>query len=271
VVEIPANLTESQNYPSQLCGFGQFRLLAPAVFGGPSTCPNGGAKLFNKCFQPVIVNADGSFTADCLARRFPVQGIGGAGMDGRAYNLVSKNANGTYRSDNLGRLITGAFYRVHTTETIAAGAQTCRRSSATDQIGCLVQANPCSIGFAGREATTVVAGAVLGLSVNGLPPTQANIENLINTPSAADDYPLARKLYFNSIKGFQDPLLRDGEYELARCMGRRGLLATVATNRGFIPVPGGVRCEDFAENTLCPGAPANVNACADNPPDLFAP
>jgi hypothetical protein len=259
-VEIPANLSEAQNYPTQLCGFGQFRLLQPALFGGPSVCPNGLGKLFNKCFQPVIVDAAGNASADCLARRFPVQGIGANGMDGRAYNLPSKNPNGTYRTDNLGRFVTGAFYRVHTTETIAAGAQVCRKGSATDQIGCLTQANPCSIGFAGREAA---------LSVNGLPPTVANIEALVLTASTADDYVLSRKLYFNTLKGFQDPLLRDGEYELARCMGRGSLVGPVANNRGFVAVPGGVRCEDFNES-VCPGAPANVNACGDNPPDLLS-
>jgi hypothetical protein len=198
-----------------------------------------------------------------------VQGIGANGMDGRAYNLVSKNPNGTYRTDNLGRFITGAFYRVHTTETVAAGAQVCRRSSATDQIGCLSQANPCSIGFAGREATAVVPG-ITGLTINGLPPTQANIEALVTTASTADDYPLARKLYFNSIKGFQDPLVRDGEYELAKCMGKSSLVGPIALNRGFVQVPGGVLCEDF-NGTVCPGAPANVNACADNPADLLSP
>ena len=270
VVEVPANLSETANYPTQLCGFGQFRLLAPALFGGPTICPNGQAKLFNKCFQPVINNPDGTFTAECLARRFPVQGIGGAGMDGRAYNLVVKNANGTYRTDNLGRHITGAYYRVHTSATVAAGAQTCRRSSSTDQIGCLVQANPCALGFAGREATTVVPGAITGLSLRGLAPTQGNIENLVSTASTADDYPLARKLYFNSIRGFQDPLLASGELELARCMGRRGAMSAVATARGFVPVPGGVICEDFPENTAC-GAATNVDACADNPAGLITP
>ena len=131
VIEIPANLTAAQNYPTTLCGLGQFRFVAPAVFMGPTICPNGQPKLFNKCFQPVINDASlpGGFTADCVARRFPVQGIGGSTIpDGRAYNLNAKNANGTYRTDNLGRHITGAFYRIHTTAVVAAGAATCQRA-----------------------------------------------------------------------------------------------------------------------------------------------
>jgi hypothetical protein len=268
VIEIPANLSAAQNYPTQLCGPGQFRFVAPALFGGPTTCPNGQPKLFNKCFQPVINNPDGSFTADCLARRFPVQGIGGATIpDGRAYNLFSKNANGTYRNDNLNRTIVGAFYRLHTTAVIAAGAATCQRTSATDQIGCLTQANPCSIGFAGREASTVVPG-IAGLTVNGLAPTVPNIEALVLTPSTADDYVLARKLWFNSIRGFEHPSLQTGEYELAKCMGRSSLMGPIANNRGFVAVPGGVRCESFSSATCAASA---SDSCTNNPPDLLSP
>jgi hypothetical protein len=271
VIEVPANLTTAQNYPTALCGVGQFRFLAPAVFGGPTTCPNGQPKLFNKCFQPVINDATlpGGFTADCLARRFPVQGIGGSTIpDGRGYNLFAKNANGTYRTDNLGRFITGATYRLHTTAVIATGAQTCTRGSATDQIGCLVQANPCAIGFGGREATTVVPGAIAGLTVNGLADSVANIEALVTTPSTADDYPLARKLWFNTLKGFESADLATGELELAKCMGKSGSLAGIATGRGFVAVPGGVKCEDF-NNATCPASA--TNACANNPADLLSP
>ena len=266
VIEIPTNGTVAQNYPTNLCGVGQFRFLAPATFLGPTTCPNGGPKLFNKCFQPVINDATlpGGFTADCLARRFPVQGIGGAGIpDGRGYNLFSKQANGLYRKDGLNRDIMGAYWRLHSSLTVAAGAQTCQRQSATDQIGCLTQANPCTLGFAGREATTVVPGSIASLTVNGIDDSVPNIENLILTPSTADDYPLSRKLWFNSIKGFEHADLLTGELELARCMSNSASLATIAGNRGFVPVPGGVRCESFTDATNCPAS--TTDSCGNNP------
>ena len=270
VIEIPANLTVAQNYPTPLCGLGQFRFLAPAVFMGPTHCSNGQIKLFNKCFMPVINDPSlpGGFTADCVARRFPVQGIGGSFIpDGRAYNLVAKNPNGTYRTDNLGRHITGAFFRLHQSSVIAAGSQTCQRTSATDQIGCLTQANPCSIGFAGREAAGVAPG-IAALNVNGLAPTVPNIEALVTTPSTADDYVLARKLWFNTIRGFEDPSLAVGEFELARCMGTSSKVGPIASALGFVPVPGGVRCESFTNATCAASA---TDSCTNNPPDLLSP
>ena len=73
-VVVPTMLTRAENYPTRLCDVGKFRFGAPTPFGGPATCPNGLPKLFNKCFQPVAMNPDGSFDSNCIARRFPVQG-----------------------------------------------------------------------------------------------------------------------------------------------------------------------------------------------------
>jgi hypothetical protein len=272
VVEIPANLSVAQNFPTQLCGVGQFRFVQPALFGFTGNCPNGQPRLFAKCFQPVLVGPDGvSFTSDCLPRRFPVQGIGGSTIpDGRGYNLTARNADGSYRRDNLNRFITGAFFRLHTTATVAAGASTCQRTSATDQIGCLTQANPCTIGFAGREGAGVVPG-ITALTVNNLAPSDGNIQNLVLTGSTADDYPLSRKLWFNSIRGFEDPTLATGEYELAKCMGKSASLAGIATGLGFVPVPGGVRCESFTDTSPTGCAASASDSCLNNPPDLLSP
>jgi hypothetical protein len=275
VVEVPGNLTSAQNYPGQLCTLGKFRLLKPANTG-ITTCPNGGGLLFGKCFQPTIENADGTFTADCLARKTPVQGFGGAGMDGRAYNLYSKNADGTYRRDTTNRFVTGAFYRLHTTKVITAGAPVCLQDDATTQIGCLARANGCALGFAGREAETIApAGSVAALTVNGLAPSQANIEHLVTTPTtASDDYPLARKLFFNTIDGFEH--VTGGELELARCFANNAVIGPIVTARGFIPVPGGVQCQDFDETQANPsgvtgcGQASRTDACTNNPSGLPA-
>jgi hypothetical protein len=270
VVEVPGNLTNAQNYPSTLCTLGKFRLLKPANTG-VSVCPNGGGLLFGKCFQPTIEFADGTFTADCLGRKTPVQGFGGAGMDGRAYNLVSKNADGTYRKDTAGRFITGAFYRMHTTKVITVGAPTCTQDGATTQIGCLARADSCAIGFAGREAETLSPlGSVAALTVNGKAPTQANIEALVTTPAdTTDDYPLARKLFFDTIDGFEN--ITGGERELAKCFANSALIGPIMTGRGFIPVPGGVQCQDFNETQANPsggtgcGQAMRTDACTNNP------
>ena len=271
LIEVPGNLTNAQNYASTLCTLGKFRLLKPSTNNSVTTCPNGGGLLLGKCFQPTIENADGTFTADCLGRKTPVQGIGGGGMDGRAYNLASKNADGTYKKDTRNRPITGAFYRLHTTKVIATGQPVCLLDDATVQIGCLARANGCAIGFAGREAESIApAGSVVGLTVFGKAASQANIEALVTTPTdASDDYPLARKLFFSSIAGFEN--VTGGELELAKCFGNSALVAPIITARGFIPVPGGVICQDFDERQANPtggtgcGQAARTDACTNNP------
>ena len=273
VVEVPGNLTGAQNYPGQLCSLGKFRLLKPANTG-ITVCPNGGGLLFGKCFQPTIENPDGTFTADCLPRKTPVQGFGGAGMDGRAYNLTSRNADGTYRRDTANRFITGSYYRLHTTKVTNPGAPVCLQDDATAQIGCLSRANGCALGFAGREAMSLSpAGSVVGLNVDGKAPSQANIEALVTTPTnAADDYPLARKLFFNTVNGFEN--VNGGELELARCMANNALVGPIVTARGFVAVPGGVQCADFNESVANPagatgcGKPARTDACTNNPAGL---
>lgn len=275
VVEVPGNLTNVQNYPGQLCSLGKFRLLKPATTG-ITVCPNGGGLLFGRCFQPTIENTDGTFTADCLARRTPVQGFAGGGMDGRAYNLTSKNADGTYRRDTRNRFVTGAFYRLHTTKVITAGAPVCLQDDATTQIGCLSRANGCALGFAGREAGTLPpAGSIVDLTVNGMAPTQANIEALVTTPNdPSDDYPLARKLFFSTVVGFEN--VTGGELQLAKCFANNALIGPIVTGRGFIPVPGGVQCQDFNETVANPsggtgcGQPTRTDACLNNPAGIPA-
>jgi len=261
-VEVPADLSVAALYPSVACSPGKFLLMRPAT-SGITTCPNGLGLLFGKCFQPYQDLGGGAFNAHCIALRTPVQGFGANGMNGRAYNNFVKNADGSYAKDNINRFITGAYYRIHTSRVMAGGGTTCTKSSSTDQIGCLVQASPCSLGFAGREAANQ-AGS-LALMVNGITPTQANIEHLVTTPAdATDDYPLARKLYLNTLLGFGDPLVKDGELELAKCFSNNTIMNAVVSSRGFIPVPGGVLCEDFNEQSKC-GAASNANACASNP------
>jgi hypothetical protein len=153
----------------------------------------------------------------------------------------------------------GSFHRIHSIRSLAVPAVTCRASSATDQIGCLVQASPCSIGFAGRSA--VIAGTV-ALNLDGSPPADICIQNRT--------YPLQRKLYLNTVDGFG--ALGGDHARLAACFATQA--PAVATALGFVPLGGPVCCEDYDEaQTGCPGV-VNSNACAGNPPpipDAFCP
>jgi hypothetical protein len=271
VIEVPGNLTNAQNYPTTQCQLGKFRLLKPSTNNSVTTCPNGGGLLLGKCFQPTIENTDGTFTADCLARKTPVQGIGGSGMDGRAYNLASKNADGTYRKDTANRPVTGAFYRLYTAHTVVSGAGVCLQDDSTDQIGCVARGNGCAVGYAGREAEVLApTGSVVALTVNNKAPTQANIEALVTTPTnTSDDYPLARKLFFSTVVGFEN--VTGGELELAKCFASNATMTPIITARGFIPVPGGIICQDFNETQANPtggtgcGQATRTDACTNNP------
>jgi ABC-type phosphate transport system substrate-binding protein len=260
VVLVPENAAiQPFIYPTELCSAGRSRLLSPGP--GVTRCPNGKNTLFGKCFQPTRESPGGVFTANCVARQSPpiFTQVG----DGRAYNLIVKNATGVYQKDGSNRNVTGAFYRLHTT-TAAAGSTPCTSTNSTEQIGCLVQASPCSIGFAGREAAPPAQSVVRGLSVRGIAPTNTAIENLVTTPDPSDDYPLARKLYLTTLNGFESTTLDTGEKQLALCMANASIINPIMTANGYLPIPGGVRCEDFNEST-CAGAPANANACANNP------
>jgi hypothetical protein len=140
-----------------------------------------------------------------------------------------------------------AFYRIHSTSagqscvnpsaaTLLADAQVrCQQFDATRQIGCLVQ-DPfiCHVGFAGREAAdSILSPAItLGepLSVGGVDPTVASIQNLVS--GAGPAYPLSRKLYYNSIVGFGNGRLTDpagpattyeeAQYNLYKCIADQG-------------------------------------------------
>jgi ABC-type phosphate transport system substrate-binding protein len=122
--------------------------------------------------------------------------------------------------------------------TIATG---CTEETDTNQIGCLVKANPCSLGFAGREAADDGGTfANVSLRVNSIQPTNANVENL--STGGLPVYPLSRKLWFNSftdpVVGFLSPNLTADELLLSQCMGLPGLCTTDADCTGTLPPAG---------------------------------
>jgi hypothetical protein len=192
----------------------------------------------------------------------------------------------------------GAFNRIHQVQTMVphAGAVGCQFIDMTDQIGCLVSADPCSIGFAANEAahwqaqtngyTTAAAdGAGFwltnALTVAGVAPSAQSVQAL-GTPG---EYPLARKLYFNTLFGFGNIAAEDGgtsgtgttndptaqnEITLAQYESDGGFINPILQGYGFFPVGSGSPmganspfCEDFNEQTVC-GAASNTNGCTNN-------
>jgi hypothetical protein len=185
--------------------------------------------------------------------------------DGRVYNLHlyfldSTDGKIKYRTIKRGSVdvpVQSAFYRIHTTRTLSGtGAGGCTENTATKQIGCLVQASPCSIGYAGGEAKdTLPIGTAVAFKVNTLEPTKACIRKLINSGTP---YPISRQLYFNTMAGFEN--VTGQELELTKCFagnptGGLAALETIITDRSFITrgdvgdpkrAPG---CVDFQQQT----------------------
>jgi ABC-type phosphate transport system substrate-binding protein len=217
-------------------------------------------------------------------------------FDGRVYNLHPHNATGgayvtqqyTYSGAHTppvpasgGRQVVGAFYRMHETRTAVAGFSSCvgdnccSQDDSTDQIGCLVGANPCSIGFAGenalnQEVATVpdaggasVPRTTFGTSINGIEKATACVLN--------GSYPLSRFLYLTTMSGFNaSGGVTGDELELAKCYSGNGLSGTtisaLVNAEGFQAIP--IGCKSFDEtsaSTGCTGAAPATNSCANNP------
>jgi hypothetical protein len=310
----PPALTTSERYPVLPCEDTRDFEFGPAPTrptGDPVRCPNGDAPQDGKCLLPTRT-AGAGFAFDCLnnglnspAAIFDADGNGsdypdapttdGRGdADGRAYNLILRAADGSVRTiarpnpvalGTMNLPVVGAFYRIHSSRSglpaPASTTQVCAtQDDATDQIGCLAQKSLCSIGYAGGGAITNNPGTVAAL-VNGVQATPATVQALVAGGTA---YPLSRKLYLNSLRGFENLLTssdpsgdagKDAELDLAECYANLpfSTFASVGTSQiniaspafGFVPLPGATPkalCEDF-NGTACTDA-TNTDACENN-------
>ena len=234
--------------------------LVPSAADGDSQCINGRNNL------PAVVDP-------------PIPSL--VATDGRVYNLhmYGPGSTPTYKVDievgkapgSLGdRQIVGDFARIHSTRTMSATGPTCPGTSgsgrccdkfdSTDQIGCLAAADSCSIGFSGRTALdqTLVTNAgtegVFGASLAGIGNRQECIANVT--------YPLARKVFINSIPGFENATA--AEKALAACFsgnvsGGATQFASLLSAGGLFPLTGGPACQTFVTGSgACAGNPAGI-------------
>jgi ABC-type phosphate transport system substrate-binding protein len=320
----PPTITTAQRYPTIACEDTRDFEFGPAPTrptGDAVRCPNGDAPQDGKCLLPTRTDATqpGGFAFDCLnnglntpaaiydsdtnGSEYPdAPGTDGIlDADGRAYNLILRQPNGAIRTVNrpnpvaLGSMsipVIGAFYRIHSSRSGLASPNHTRvcatQDDATDQIGCLVQLNPCSTGYAGGGAVSNNPGTVAAL-VNGVAPTTTTVQALV---VGGTTYPIARKLYVNSLRGFDSllasndpnaPTGKDAELDLVKCFsnlpfstfGAFGAAQlNVAAPYGFVPLPAPVGggnakalCEDFIDSS-CTGTTGNVDNCKANPADL---
>jgi ABC-type phosphate transport system substrate-binding protein len=322
-ISIPPELTPAQLYPSLPCdpSLGFFNGPAPIrPNGDPVRCPNGDATQDSQCLLPVRADATqpGGVAFDCInppanvpQALFDTDGDGSQfsdapatdgrpDVDGRVYNLILRTADGTIRTENrpdpsrLGVItapIAGAYWRIHSTRSLGLPptgqtSNVCATfNDDTDQIGCLTLASPCSIGYAGRGAISNNPGTVSSL-VNGIDNTPTTIKALVLGGST---YPLARKLYLNTLAGFEtlhnsastaSPNTvagTDAEEEMAKCYATslfNGTINVESANFGFVKLPphaGATAeqplCEDFNGASVCADA-TNTDSCVGN--DLVA-
>lgn len=211
----------------------------------------------------------------------------GTGPDERAFNLDVRvdvsgdNAGGNDEltlGANSGQDWQGhAFYRIHTwdgSDSAPAGACAptgdggncfnamtvvgCQKLDATEQIGCLVARDAAhmnrSLGFAGLQAVTlasvppapVVAGYAFPVSEV---PNAVPLDGVGFKPATLTDYRFTRKLYVNSLIGFENVVNnkyptanaandRGDEADFASCLLTENL-STALTSNGFEATPTG--------------------------------
>ncbi|HEX7480802.1 MAG TPA: hypothetical protein VF331_23575 [Polyangiales bacterium] len=248
-IKIPASVPSNVAHNTNACNFGAFDLvhMPSALQLAGTRCPNGTPQVVLKCLWP----KDASGNYGCLNPAVNSPTIGELKHpDGRVYNLILRSGNN--RDDNIvkdsgGKLVTGAFYRLHETKVMAgSGGVPCQTTTASYQIGCLVQASPCSVGFGGLET---VYGDALALKLGTpdntaeLQPSDATIQRLgAVDPNCtggvlASRYPLARRLWLNSLGGFGDPNMPADQQALAGCFRDRGYVDAILRSNGSTPLP----------------------------------
>lgn len=296
----------SEVYPTTPCS-GSCALL-PVIAGSSLPtgylCPNGTKPIAGRCWVPVIDTTGKDprcLVNDSGERCFGTPGAPGA-MDGRVWNqntmVLSSELPSAYRFagatyqvglDRNNRLLNGSFYKQHMQTPSSYNSRavdanytgTCLQKDDTEQIGCLADADDCSVGYAGREAARTFPGPAVtppappldsnkALFVDSVSPYTTNaLTNLLSGTSPT--YELARRLYLATGPGgvgFAGLPANSGEQMLAQCFSKDSLVGPAITAHGYLAIPatnGGVQCLDYDElksNSQpvvnVPGPPANV-------------
>jgi hypothetical protein len=197
---MPTATPPLKQYPTNFCTTFDFGT-APVVFTcavrGTGTkhtgeCPNGDSLIAGGCLVP-IDGANG--TSQCVASKATVAALQARSLgnpDGRVYNTQMRDGTLTTVSSLIGYAkvpvpsstttidFAGNYGRIHEVESAIGNYSLggCQQLLPTDQIGCLVQTDPCSIGFAGDGARTWGANArVNALRVSQVYPTSTTVAN----------------------------------------------------------------------------------------------
>jgi hypothetical protein len=281
-------------------GTNTFDVFSCALTAGPAGraaggCPNGDTTFGGGCIAATGLD---NVNTLCYAAPTDNQVLGNyTTYDGRIYNLTLTNgtngyttftipsvpASGVAGTTGLALAFAGHYGRIHSQTVIwdkTAGStglankgSICVQQDATDQLGCLVQADPCSVSYAGdnakswgSRATPVVGSNNAALRVNQIASSTGTIRS--------GAYLLWRKIYLNSSLGFDTVNSLSGadagvkaQLELAEFESNTTSITTLLSQYGFFSfgptAPNGTDapfCEDYNEQMLC-AAGSNSNAC----------
>jgi hypothetical protein len=198
-------------------------------YPGFGNCPGGRPRRGGLCLIPVV----SATNPRCINSQTNLPPASAAGTDGRIFNTQPRNPDGTIVAG-----LTSAFYRLHESRTVVGGG--CKQTDATQQIGCLVRADKCAEGYAGREVLAEPAIATVQLASAGGVCTSPTASTIVG-----GSYPLSRKLYLSSLKGFG--AVTGEEADLAACFSDEAKVESAISANNFIPDPfAGIQTENFS-------------------------
>jgi hypothetical protein len=253
------------------------RVANPPGFTG---CPIG-ISIGATCLWPKRSGSAPGTGFDCIVSKANLPASIPAGsVDARAWNLFPRRSNGnpiTYLRGTTNRIMSSAYYRLHMTSQLAAGdrpsvvvgattrTQGCAFANAREQMGCLIEASPCSIGLA-LSATD--PGPACGSAANrrelaletpaggaGVAPAKTMVRRAVDPSGAACAsgagdfdirYPLSRPLWLCTLDGLPSPAgvgtttgAQSVNYvsqqgALAQCFRDRAIVDEAANAVGFI-------------------------------------
>ena len=283
-VEPSSDLTQAQAFPNATAGIPLVVGFAAAQAGNvgalPYTCLNGDTPIgVNNCYVPIVKTLGANGFANLVESGTPpvtclypsgkptgtTPGLCVTNEDARVFNKMVHTATGAYQFGSNGKPIQSAFYRNWgpRVDVSAAADARCALGDATQDIGCVLATVPtesCSLGYAGLLATLQVGAEAL--RIDGVLPSTANVQTFA--------YPASRKLYFNTMIGFQNVV--SPELDLAKAAaGGGGFLSGIITAQGFVNLPATAPngtspyTEDWNEIANCALGGTNSDATSANP------
>jgi hypothetical protein len=251
-ITLPANYDTAEKayfndptYPPGIHTCSTTAYVNPGLRPTVDLCPNGVNT--GVCLFPIDIGNFNCLSDSLLPAQLPIR-------DNRVFNIHPVDKFGHYLRDNylnpnivlsptpatnakLQSRVVSAYYRLHTTRvsnlngSVPTGGP-CRTFTSTEQIGCLVTANTCDLGFAGREAVTST-GNNFAFRIDGVQSSVANIQNLVT--GGVPVYPMARRLWLNAVGGFSS--LTGDELGLFNFESSPTQIDTLILNHNFVTVP----------------------------------